>query len=311
MYTYSQAELQFIQNKNKLTDIEMDVFMAAAHRYELNPLANQIYPQVRTDRKTGERQMVIATGIDGYRTLADRTGCYAGNDDPVFDNPDGPPGKATVTVYKVVGGVRCPFTATARWEQYVPSENLAFMWRKMPHLMLGKVAEALALRKAFPAAISGIYTVEEMHQAGQPINSAPDADAAPATSQVKPPPQRAVPAQAKEKRGKVNPKWDHTKESPKEAFVRMVKEWTGLDKAELMERCKQVMTAHDIRTDGKAEQADFLCCIQFCEKFSKEMSIADALDVMSASKHDAKDDEFTEEDRRVLAEDALRQEDTF
>jgi phage recombination protein Bet len=288
MYQYSESELKFIQHKNKLNDIEMDVFMAAAHRYGLNPLANQIYPQVRTDRKTGERQMVIATGIDGYRTLADRTGCYAGNDDPVFDEPVKAPQMATVTVYKVVGGVRCPFSATARWEQYVPSEALAFMWRKMPHLMLGKVAEALALRKAFPAAISGIYTVEEMHQAGQPINA--EAEAAPATSQVKPPPQRAVPEEKPKQVRKVKTDWDHTKESPKEAFVRMVKEWSGLDKAALMDKCKAIMSAHFIRTDGKAEGADFLCCIQFCEKYSKEMSVSDAIDLVTTANKEVESD---------------------
>ena len=270
MHTYSDSELRFIQQKNKLTDIEMDVFMAAAHRYGLNPLANQIYPQVRTDRKSGDRTMVIATGIDGYRTLADRTGCYAGNDDPVFDDPDGLPKKATVTVYKVVGGVRCPFSATARWEQYVPNEALAFMWRKMPHLMLGKVAEALALRKAFPAAISGIYTTEEMEQAGPAINLEAEA-AQPAMSQVasERPVQRPVP-KAEKKEKKEEP------ESPKMIFMRLMGEWTGLDGKALVEKCKEVMAMYGIRTDGKADMGDFYCCVSFCEK-NREMAIDDAI----------------------------------
>lgn len=149
------------------TDDELKLFLYQAQKKGLDPLSKQIYFQKRRNKK-GEDQLTIITGIDGYRTLAVRTGQYAGNDDPVFDNEDRPT-KATVTVYRLVGGVRCAFSATARWDQYYPGDAIGFMWNKMPHLMLGKCAEALALRKAFPEELSGLYVKEEMDQAGPPM----------------------------------------------------------------------------------------------------------------------------------------------
>jgi hypothetical protein len=66
-------------------------------------------------------------------------------------------------VYKLVGGLRCAFSSSARWKEYC--QEASPMWKKMPFLMLAKCAEALALRKAFPAELSGVYTHEEMMQA--------------------------------------------------------------------------------------------------------------------------------------------------
>ena len=146
------------------TSEELKLFLYQISRTGLDPLAKQIYFQKRFNKRRGKSEMAIITGIDGYRLVADRTGCYAGNDDPVFDD-EVHPRKATVTVYKIIGAMRCPFTASARWDQYYPGDDGGFMWRKMPHLMLGKCAEALALRKAFPAELSGLYIKEEMEQA--------------------------------------------------------------------------------------------------------------------------------------------------
>jgi phage recombination protein Bet len=167
-YGFDRSKTELIKSlvADGATDNELALFLYTAQRTGLDPLARQIYCIKR------QGKMTIQAGIDGYRLIADRTGKYAGNDDPVF-GPDHQvgnttaPTSATVTVWKMVSGVRCPFTSTARWSEYCPAGNQAFMWTKMPYLMLGKCAEALALRKAFPAELSGIYTDAEMDQAGQ------------------------------------------------------------------------------------------------------------------------------------------------
>lgn len=171
------------------TDEELKLFLYTAKRTGLDPLTRQIYFQKRQQRqKDGSYKevMTILTGIDGYRAIADRTGQLAGIDDPTYEeevviNPSTSQGvlgaskrpiKATVTVYKIVKTTRVPFTASARWSEYAPAEpKSGFMWNKMPYLMLGKVAEALALRKAFPLNLSGLYTTEEMDQAPAPIQT--------------------------------------------------------------------------------------------------------------------------------------------
>lgn len=156
------------------TNDELALFLHQAHRTGLDPLSRQIHFS-KYKANNGTARMSIITGIDGYRLVADRTGKYAGSDDYRFD--DGvdqythmqskkPPVTATATVYKLVGAQRVAFTATAAWSSYVPPSGRDFMWQKMPYLMLGKCAEALALRKAFPAELSGLYVREEMEQAG-------------------------------------------------------------------------------------------------------------------------------------------------
>lgn len=163
-WTPDQVELVKRTICKGASDDELKLFIHVAQRTGLDPFARQIYAMKRKNNKTNREEMSIQVGIDGFRLIADRTGQYAGSDDPIVDD-EKEPNKATVTVYKLMGGQRCPFTATARWSEYYPGDAFGFMWRKMPCLMLGKVAEALALRKAFPAELSGLYTADEMAQA--------------------------------------------------------------------------------------------------------------------------------------------------
>jgi len=152
------------------TDEELKLFLYVCKIRGLDPLARQIHA---IKRYSGDQlQMTLQVGIDGYRVIAERTGSYAGNDDSTFgpevQEPWGKrPEWATATIWKMVSGQRFAFAATARWAEYFPShEKSQFFWKKMPYGQLAKCAEALALRKAFPNDLSGVYTHEEMQQAG-------------------------------------------------------------------------------------------------------------------------------------------------
>lgn len=140
-------------------------FLQVAQRAGLDPTLRQIYAVYRWDKRQQKEIMSIQTGIDGLRASAERTGFYGGSDDAVFEYDEhNNLMKATITVYKLNPHTfeRMPVTASARYAEYLPPDE--FMWKKMPHVMLSKVAEALALRKAFPI-LSGIYTDDEMMQA--------------------------------------------------------------------------------------------------------------------------------------------------
>ena len=158
------------------TQDEFELFLHACKRTGLDPLMKQIHAIKRWSAVEQRETMAIQTGIDGYRLVADRTGKYAGSDDAVFDEKDGKPIKATVTVWKMVEGQRMAFTASARFDEYAQKKkdgSLTSFWIKMSYGQLAKCAESLALRKAFPAELSGVYTHEEMMQADtEPVKSA-------------------------------------------------------------------------------------------------------------------------------------------
>ncbi|HRN86054.1 MAG TPA: phage recombination protein Bet [Candidatus Dojkabacteria bacterium] len=171
---YTPQEVELIKNTiaTGSTDNELKLFLYQAKRTQLDPLAGQLH-FTKYNTKSGPKVGFI-TSIDGYRLIAERTGQYAGNDDYSFNdnksqyevlkNGEKRPLTATATVYRLVNGERIPFTSTVVWDSYYPGPNKGFIWDKMPFLMLGKCAEAIALRKAFPQELGGLYTSEEMDQ---------------------------------------------------------------------------------------------------------------------------------------------------
>lgn len=167
---YNREQIDLIKKTVAVgaTDAELEFFLYVSRKTGLDPLLRQIHFVKRGDKATHQ------VSIDGYRLIADRTGLYAGNDEPVFEGLilDKYPAKATVTVWKIVGGQRCGFTASARWAEYAQYDRygkLSPTWEKMPYVMLAKCAESLALRKAFPADLAALYTDSEMAQ----VNNAP------------------------------------------------------------------------------------------------------------------------------------------
>ncbi|WP_328769450.1 recombinase RecT [Streptomyces sp. NBC_00286] len=160
---------------------QLGIFFHYCKASGLDPFGRQIYMIKRKSR--GEIRWTIQTGIDGYRLIArraaDRAGQSIAYEDFVWYDAEGgehtvwlrdePPAACRVVVWR--GDSRFP--AVAHWREYAPKVwdyeaqeyKLGGLWPQMPASQLSKVAEALALRRACPADLSGLHVDEEMHAA--------------------------------------------------------------------------------------------------------------------------------------------------
>lgn len=158
------------------TDDEFKLFLEVCHRRKVDYFSKLIYPVKRWDSKENAMVMALQSSIDYFRLTAERSGNYAGQVGPYWCGDDGvwvevwlkkePPRAARVGVLR--SDFKEPLFAIALWDSYVQKNKQGQptkFWADMGVLMLGKCAEALAIRRAFPEDLAGLYTAEEMAQA--------------------------------------------------------------------------------------------------------------------------------------------------
>lgn len=156
---------------------QVEVFAESCRQHGLSPFKKEIY-LVSYNTRDGIKYHTIV-GIDGLQQKAARTGRFAGIDEEQFNRDSNGryktaaelkaakelPISCTVTVHAIVGGIRCPFTATVLFAEYYPSvqtgrDNYSKA-ATMPFNMIAKCARAKALKMAFSDELSGLHIEEE------------------------------------------------------------------------------------------------------------------------------------------------------
>lgn len=132
------------------TPEEFKLFVEMCKATGLNPFKKEIW------FIKANNQVQMMTGINGFYTIA--------NSHPQFDGIETEIVQEGKTIIKAVARVyrkdrRIPMTAEAYMDEYGKSYGT---WKSMPRVMLSKCAESMALRKAFPQELNGLYTQEEM-----------------------------------------------------------------------------------------------------------------------------------------------------
>lgn len=184
---YSQEQVALLKSQvfKDSNDDEFGYFMEICKGKRLNPFTKQIYAWKQKEKdKNGNvigHKMLIVVGIDGLRTIAQRSREYAGGSRTEWCGEDGvwkdvwlsDKYPAAARVFVRGKGDTEPTIGVAHWYEYAKLWNgkATGKWAEMPANMLAKCAEALALRKRFPDDLSGLYSPEEIDHAENPAPS--------------------------------------------------------------------------------------------------------------------------------------------
>lgn len=171
---------------------ELAVFLHACRQLQLDPLLRQAF-WIRRKQSDNSVRGTLQVGIDGFRAVAERSGAYAGAEPIEYRGQlewtyKGKvaivPEVARATVWKVVAGHKSAFVGEAAWVEFVPNnEREQFQWARMPRHMLGKCAEAQALRRAFPAQLGSLEMGEAFNPDELPTMAVTPSETAPQARQ--------------------------------------------------------------------------------------------------------------------------------
>lgn len=158
----------------KANDDELSLFFELCKNTGLDPFKKQVYLLPFWNGELKRFVFSAITSIDGLRSLAETTGEYDGQSEPIWIDKDGKeykvwtsdnyPFACKISVFKK--GVKNPTVGVAYFDMFAKEKDGKYtgFWNKPTKAahMIAKCAEALALRKAFPSKLSGLYVHEEM-----------------------------------------------------------------------------------------------------------------------------------------------------
>lgn len=143
-----------------LTDAEFVLFSQFCRSTGLNAFKKEIW----AIKANGRLQLM--TGINGFHAIANQHPQYDGLE-AGFVGPDGSEQSLKYPKNDFIGA----WARVHRKDRKIPMEGVAMVseydkqqgnWKSMRRVMIVKCAESVALRKAFPQELNGLYTQEEM-----------------------------------------------------------------------------------------------------------------------------------------------------